>query len=159
MLSVISPAPADGAVDSIPTPINEPPGRPEIKTTAIAVQWNLRGLAEIKTKKKKDTDKLDRERYDWRICFKPSDGYSNGAALGIDRTVPHSFLDVRGPLQVVAARMEWPIAATFASICICREDGRAEIEDKLDKLIPQPPAPVVLLGDFNAHSPLGAATT
>lgn len=151
------------------------PGRTGPKKTTIAVQWNLRGLAvrsselrqlleehqpvvvalqEIKTKKRKDTDKLDRDRYDWRFCFKPSDGFSSGVALGVDKTVPHRYLDVRGPLQVVAARVEWPTAATFASIYICREDGKAEIEDKLDQLIPQLPAPIVLLGDFNAHSPL-----
>ncbi|KAL9692065.1 hypothetical protein quinque_016490 [Culex quinquefasciatus] len=125
-------APADGAVDGIPISTNEPasaeannkhrstspsPGRTGPKKTTIAVQWNLRGLAEIKTKKRKDTDKLDRDRYDWRFCFKPSDGFSSRSR----------------------AR---------------REDGKAEIEDKLDQLIPQLPAPIVLLGDFNAHSPL-----
>lgn len=171
--STICPAPADGAADgtrALATPtIQTPP------TMTIAVQWNLRGLAvrtselqqllqqhcpvvvalqEIKTKKEKDRNKLDRRRYEWRFCFKPSDGFSSGVALGIDKNVPHQFLDVRGPLQVVAARVEWPVAATFASIYICREDGRAEIEDKLDQLIQQLPGPIVLLGDFNAHSPL-----
>lgn len=147
--------------------------------TTIAVQWNLRGLAvrtselqqllqqhcpvvvalqEIKTKKEKDRNKMDRRRYEWRFCFKPSDGFSSGAALGVLKDVPHRFLDVRGPLQVVAARVEWPVAATFASIYICREDGRAEIEEKLDQLIQQLPGPIVLLGDFNAHSPLWGGT-
>lgn len=150
------------------TPTNPP-------TTTIAVQWNLRGLAvrtselqhllqqhcpvvvalqEIKTKKEKDRNKLDRRRYDWEFCFKPSDGFSSGVALGVKKNVPHQFLNIRGPIQVVAARVEWPVAATFASIYICREDGRAEIEDKLDQLIQQLPGPIVLLGDFNAHSPL-----
>lgn len=145
------------------------PGLPT-KTT-IAVQWNLRGLAvrtselqqhcpvvvvlqEIKTKKEKDRNKLDKRRYDWRFCFKPSDGFSSGVALGVDKNAPHRFLDMRGPLQVVAARVEWAVVATFASIYICREDGRAEIEDKLDELIRQLPGPTVLLCDFNAHSPL-----
>lgn len=169
MPSTPGPAPADGAVDGTQVL----PGLPT-KTT-IAVQWNLRGLAvrtselqqllqqhcpvvvalqEIKTKKEKDRNKLDKRRYDWRFCFKPSDGFSSGVSLGVDKNVPHRFLDVRGPLQVVAARVEWPVVATFVSIYICREDGRAEIEDKLDELIRQLPGPIVLLGDFNAHSPL-----
>lgn len=156
---------ADGTTNTTPT------------TTAIAVQWNLRGLAvrtaelqqllnehrpvvvalqEVKTKKKKDTDKMDRPT--WRTCFQASDGYSSGVTLGVDKNVPHQFISINSPLQVVAARVEWPVAATYASIYICREDGKAEIEDKLDKLIPQLPLPVVLLGDFNAHSPLWGGT-
>ncbi|KAL9698940.1 hypothetical protein quinque_002381 [Culex quinquefasciatus] len=165
--STSCPALTDGAADDTITTTPT--------TTAIAVQWNLRGMAartnelqqlleqhrpvvvalqEIKTKKKKDKNKLDRRRYDWQFCFKPSDGYSNGVALGIDKDVPHRYIDVQGPLQVVAARVEWPVLATFVSIYICREDGKAEIEDKLAQLVPQLPSPVVLLGDFNAHSPL-----
>lgn len=168
--STPDPAPTDGAVDftaKITT------------TTTIAVQWNLRGLAvrtaelqqlldqhqpvvvalqEIKTKKKKDTDRMDKQGYEWRFCFKASDGHSSGVSLGIDRNVPHQFLDVRSPLQCIAARVEWPTVATFASIYICREDGQAEIERKLDDLIAQLPGPVVLLGDFNAHSQLWGGT-
>lgn len=97
---------------------------------------------------------MDKQGYEWRFCFKASDGHSSGVSLGIDRNVPHQFLDVRSPLQCVAARVEWPTAATFASLYVCREDGQAEIKDKLDDLIAQLPSPVVLLGDFNAHSQL-----
>lgn len=165
--STSCPALTDGAADGT---TNTKPA-----TTTIAVQWNLRGLAvrtnelqqllvqhrpvvvalqEIKTKKKQDTDKMDRRQYDWSFCFKASDGGSSGVALGIVKHVPHQFIDLQSPLQAVAARVEWPVKATFASIYICREDGTTEIEDKLDKLAEQLPEPVVLLGDFNAHSEL-----
>lgn len=235
MLSILSPAPTDGAVDSIetlsltntkkpvstettPIPVSpettlasdpteaitapatsaagahqEPTTTPEhddetddddqsivgptnthkSPEPALALQWNLCGLSsrsaeleilrnlyrpvvialqEVQTRQARQ--KLVVSQYDWEFAYPPGEVSKNGAALGVQKDIPHSFLQLDTTLQVVAAKVEWPIRATFVSLYICKNDGKRTLQRELEKLREQIPAPIILLGDFNAHSDL-----
>lgn len=139
---------------------------------ALALQWNICGLStrsaeldliknrlnpyiialqEVQTRQARQ--KLSNSGYEWEFCYPPGEVSKNGAALGIQKCIPHVFLQLDTSLQAVAARIDWPLQATFVSIYICKQDGKS-IQEKLEKLCSQLPSPIVLLGDFNSHSDL-----
>lgn len=140
---------------------------------ALALQWNICGLStrsaelellknhltpyvialqEVQTRQARQ--KLTNSGYEWEFCYPPGEVSKNGAALGVQKDIPHSFLQLDTPLQAVAARIDWPLRATFVSLYICKKDGNKTIKDKLEKLCSQLPSPIVLLGDFNSHNDL-----
>lgn len=140
---------------------------------ALALQWNICGLStryaelELLTKKYRPSiialqevqTRQARQRlvsggYEWEFAFPPGEVSKNGAALGIEKGITHTFLQLDTPLQAVAAKVEWPLQATFVCLYVSKSDGKTTLKDKLDKLLEQLPGPVVLLGDWNAHSDL-----
>lgn len=140
---------------------------------ALALQWNICGLSTrhaelemlIKThnpsvialqevQTRQGRAKLENSGYEWEFAFPPGEVTKNGTALGVQQGIPHTFIELDSPLQAVAATLEWPIRATYACIYLCKKDGRSTIRGKLNTLLDQLPLPVILLGDFNAHSDL-----
>lgn len=140
---------------------------------ALALQWNLCGLSarsaelellknrlnpvvialqEVQTRQARQ--KLNDSGYEWEFCYPPGEVSKNGAALGIQKGIPHEFVQLDTSLQAVAATVEWPIRATFVSLYICKKDGRRSLQAELEKIRDQLPSPIVMLGDFNAHSDL-----
>lgn len=138
---------------------------------ALALQWNICGLStryaelELLTKRyrppiialqevqtRQARQKLVSGGYEWEFAFPPGEVSKNGAALGIEKDIPHEFLRLNTTLQAVAATVKWPVQATFVSIYICKNDGKRTLQEKLEQLLNQLPSPIVLLGDFNAHS-------
>lgn len=145
---------------------------------ALALQWNICGLStrhaelellikthrphvialqEVQTKQVRK--RLENGGYDWEFAFPPGEVSKNGAALGIGKDISHEFLRPDTTLQAVAAKVEWPIQATFVSLYVSKNDGKATLREKLEKLLDQLPGPVVLLGDWNAHSDLWGGNT
>lgn len=140
---------------------------------ALALQWNLCGLstryAELEyltntlqpsvialqeTQTRQGHQKLESSGFVWSFSYPPGEVSKNGAALGVAKDIPHQFLTLDTPLQAVAAVVEWPVRATYVSLYICKKDGKSVVADKLNNLLDQLPLPVILLGDFNAHSDL-----
>ncbi|KAL9694896.1 hypothetical protein quinque_014181 [Culex quinquefasciatus] len=166
-----------------PRPESQPSEDPDIESaaqtaSALALQWNICGLStrhaelellikihrphvialqEVQTKQVRQ--KLDKGGYDWEFAFPPGEVSKNGAALGIGKDIPHDFLQPDTTLQAVAAKVEWPIQATFVSLYVSKIDGKTTLKDKLQKLLDQLPGPVVFLGDWNAHSDLWGGNT
>jgi len=73
-----------------------------------------------------------------------------GSALIVKNSVPHKSLTIQTNLQATAVRM-----TTFKTVTICSvylpPSQRWDIKD-LEELYVQLPPPVILMGDFNAHS-------
>lgn len=145
----------------------------KLQEPALALQWNLCGLStrgtelellrsefrpavialqEVQTRQARQ--KLENSGYEWEFAYPPGEVSKNGAALGVQKGIPHNFVQLDTNLQAVAAAVEWPIRATFVSVYVCKKDGRKTLKDELQKLCDQLPLPVILLGDFNAHSDL-----
>lgn len=143
--------------------------------SVYALQWNICGLhtrfpglqlairkyrpavvaiQELRTNKIDKLDRLEQGQYEWKARQPNSGTHSNGVALGVDKNVPHKFIDVDSDLQVVAAEVAWPFKATYVSVYISRLDDVKTLTEKLVKIVDQVPAPVVLLGDFNGHNDL-----
>lgn len=158
--------PPDGAIGG-------PSGTGHQPEPALALQWNLCGLStryaelehlinvykpsiialqEVQTRQGRQ--KLENSGFEWEFAFPPGEVTKNGAALGVQKGIPHKFIELDSPLQAVAATVEWPVRATFACLYLCKKDGRSTISEKLNSLLDQLPLPVILLGDFNAHSDL-----
>ena len=134
------------------------------------VQWNCRGFRsnfeEIKS--------LISQRNPAIICLqetflRPSDrcslkDYSHdsvfsvggdgrptgGSSIFINNNLPHDFIKLQSPLQAVAARVHLHKLITVCSVYISPSFAYSH-HDLLD-LYRQLPSPVLLLGDFNAHS-------
>lgn len=140
---------------------------------ALALQWNICGLStrhaelellirtyqpsiialqEVQTRQARQ--RLVSGGYEWEFAFPPGEVSKNGAALGVEKGITHTFLQLDTPLQAVAAKVEWPLQATFVSLYVSKNDGKTTLKGKLEKLLEQLPSPVVLLGDWNAHSDL-----
>ena len=77
---------------------------------------------------------------------------TGGVALLIDNSYLFSEVPLNTPLQAVAARVTLSKAVTVCKIYI-PPSVDVSLSD-LEQLIQQLPAPFVLVGDFNAHSPL-----
>ena len=75
-----------------------------------------------------------------------------GIALLIDNSYLFSEVHLNTPLQAVAASVTLSKAVTVCNIYI-PPSVDIRLSD-LEQLIQQLPAPFVLVGDFNAHSPL-----
>lgn len=109
-------------------------------------------LQEVQTRQARQ--KLADSGYEWEFAYPPGMVSKNGAALGIQRGIPHEFIQLDTSLQAVAATVEWPVRATFVSLYVCKNDGRKALQAELEKIRDQLPSPIVMLGDFNAHSDL-----
>ena len=80
-----------------------------------------------------------------------------GVSLLILKTVPHSLVNITTNLQAVAVRVTLHRAITLCSLYL--PPNTAINNTELDHLIRQLPSPIVLMGDFNAHSPLWGCQT
>ena len=80
-----------------------------------------------------------------------NDRATGGVALLIDNSYLFSEVQLNTPLQAVAARVTSSKAVTVCNIYI-PPSVDVSLSD-LEQLIQQLPAPVVLVGDFNALSP------
>nr|CAH7714757.1 unnamed protein product [Callosobruchus chinensis] len=74
-----------------------------------------------------------------------------GVALLLKHNVIALEVNLNTCLQAVAVRIESPIIATLCSLYL--PDGTWHV-DQLHNLITLLPPPIILMGDFNAHSPL-----
>ena len=79
-------------------------------------------------------------------------GGGGGLALFIDNSYLFTEVQFNTPLQAVAARVALSKAVTVCNIYI-PPSVDVSLSD-LERLIQQLPTPFVLVGDFNAHSPL-----
>ena len=139
---------------------------------ASIVQWNCRGfwpnfneLKNITATLKppvfclqevllKSTDKGSMKGYSsYIITSEAVDGRPiGGSSILVHDSVPHRQLSLKTSLQAVAVRVSFVTTVTVCSLYIPPRYNlcRGELEDLLSQL----PAPVLLLGDFNAHSDL-----
>ena len=78
-----------------------------------------------------------------------------GSAVFVRKTVPHSPVTITSPLQAVAVRVSLHRPITVCSIYF-PASSPINLND-LDALLTQLPSPIILLGDFNAHSTRGLA--
>ena len=74
------------------------------------------------------------------------------AALLINQRVIHSELTLNSPLHAVAATIT--LDKTFTICSIYLTPGETITKLNLENLLDQLPRPFLLLGDFNAHSPM-----
>jgi exonuclease III len=74
-----------------------------------------------------------------------------GTSILINKIIPHSPISLVSELQVVAVRVTLHRTFTLCSIYLPPSDA-IDIND-LNSLIAQLPSPIILMGDFNAHSP------
>ena len=77
---------------------------------------------------------------------------SGGAGILIRKGVPHSQIPLTTELQAVACRISAPQPLTLCSIYLPPKSTWDQSD--LTNLVSQLPKPIVLLGDFNAHSTL-----
>jgi hypothetical protein len=75
-----------------------------------------------------------------------------GSSIFIDKNIPHHFLNLNTPLQAVAAQVHLQKLITVCSLYLPPTFQYTALD--LQNLINQLPSPVLLLGDFNAHSTL-----
>jgi ribonuclease HI len=75
-----------------------------------------------------------------------------GVSILVDKTVPHSQVTLTSPVQAVAVRITLHRPLTLCSIYL--PPSTPVDANDLNLLINQLPHPVILMGDFNAHSPL-----
>lgn len=138
---------------------------------ANIVQWNCRGL-------KANYDEIKNILYDElpsifclqetkinaldNITFKhytitnktvvsPVDGRAiGGVSILIKSCIPHEIIKLKSKLQAVAVRTTLHKTITICSLYIPPKQNVTDRE--LDSLLGELPSPVLLLGDFNAHS-------
>lgn len=161
---------------------NVPPGQSDGRTCNIRqnnnagiLQWNVNGaherypelqlivnehqpaiIAVQETRVSRTTvfQKFHHGEYDWSIRLGPRSSSQNGVGLAVHKNSSYKFLSLRTPLQVVAAQVMYPVAATYASIYIPCHTPPQMLQEELQKLIDELPRPIMLLGDFNCHSPM-----
>jgi ribonuclease HI len=136
------------------------------------VQWNCRGLRanfdEIQILAQKlqplvfclqetlisDSNQINFRQYSH---FSKSQGTGDtrphgGVSLLIRKNIPHSEIKLNTPFQAVAATISSNRPITVCSIYI---PPHSTIDDReLDNLLAQLTSPVLIMGDFNAHSPV-----
>jgi ribonuclease HI len=75
-----------------------------------------------------------------------------GVSLLIRKNIPHSQINLNTPIQAVAAAVSCHRPISVCSIYI---PPHSSVNEKdLDDLVLQLPSPVLIMGDFNAHSPV-----
>lgn len=139
---------------------------------ATIMQWNCRGfyanLEEIKSLMAlkdplvlclqetylKPSDSCSLRDFACKSTFSTaSDGRPiGGSSVFVRHSVPHSFISLSTPLQAVAVRVHLHRLITICSLYI-PPSVPCSAED-LSGLLNQLPPPILLLGDFNAHSEL-----
>src|SRR6266516_5737769 len=75
-----------------------------------------------------------------------------GVSIFIKRNIPHSQILLNTPLQAMAVKISLHRPITLCSIYLS-PNTNIDTAD-LDAVVSQLPSPILLLGDFNAHSPL-----
>ena len=155
----------------------------QINTQAriIALQWNIRGLwgnyNDLKLEVTKhqplvialqetlflgsDNRSLQLLKdYEWRFRADQLSRQRNVVSLAVRRDTSFSFLDLQTSLPVAAITMKHPVAATFVSLYLSPQITSSELESQLSQLLQELPGPVILMGDFNAHSAIwGSSVT
>ena len=136
------------------------------------IQWNCRGFranfAEIKIMMEKlnpiafclqETllpDSFDCSNSHYTLISKTSPKVntkiSGGVGILLRKSFPHSHITLSTNLQAVACRISTPQPLTLCSIYLPPNSTWHHTD--LLNLISQLPRPVLLLGDFNAHSSL-----
>ena len=98
--------------------------------------------------------------YEWRFQADQTLRHRNVVCLAVHQDTTFSFIDLQTPLPAVAVTMKHPIAATFVSLYLSPQMTPQEVEEQLRALLNELPQPVILMGDFNAHSVIwGSSTT
>ena len=82
----------------------------------------------------------------------PNSRPSGGAGILVRKTVPHARIPISSSLQAVACRISTPRPITICSIYLAPNSSWTQSD--LLALAAQLPDPILLLGDFNAHSTL-----
>ena len=131
-------------------------------------QWNIRGLRSNYEKLKLLLNrtysytpivalqdcKLGEEQLSLRgYTLLKGNGPAGEAALLINQRVVHSELTLNSPLHAVAATITLDETFTICSIYLTPDETITKLN--LENLLDQLPRPFLLLGDFNAHSPVG----
>ena len=133
--------------------------------TENLVQWNIRGLRsnyeELKLLLNKTYTpvvtlqdcKLGEEQLSPRgYALLKGNCPAGEAALLINQRVVHTELTLNSPLHAVAATVT--VEKTFTICSIYLTPGETITKLNLQNLLNQLPRPFLLLGDFNAHSPV-----
>ena len=133
--------------------------------TEDLVQWNIRGLRsnyeELKLLLNKTSTsvvalqdcKLGEEQLSPRgYALLKGNCPAGEAALLINQRVVHTELTLNSTLHAVAATVT--LNKTFTICSIYLTPGETITKLSLENLIDQLPRPFLLLGDFNAHSPV-----
>jgi exonuclease III len=80
-----------------------------------------------------------------------------GAGILVSKNLPHSVIPINTPLQAVACRISTPQPITLCSIYLPPSSNWNSKE--LLSLVAQLPAPIIFMGDFNAHNTLWSCST
>src|SRR5213080_3593450 len=140
--------------------------------TQIFLQWNCRGLRakideiqlliqkfqpilfSLQEIKLSNINPINFSQYS-HFSYIPNsnDSYPHGGvSLLIKKNIPHSQINLKSPIQAVAATVSCHRPITVCSIYIPPHSSMNEKD--LDDLMLQLPSPVLIMGDFNAHSPV-----
>ena len=140
--------------------------------TKHILQWNCRGLkanlpeidiliqkfspAVICLQETLQTEnkpiKLRKYSHFYKTNIKNDGRPGGGVSIFIKRNIPHSEILLNTTLQATAVKISLHRPITICSIYL-PPSTNIDIAD-LDAIVSQLPSPVLLLGDFNAHSPL-----
>ena len=136
------------------------------------LQWNCRGLTAnfpeldlllqtyspaaicLQETFQNDTKPFNLRKYShfYKNHLKNDGRPGGGVSIFIKRTIPHSQIQLNTPLQATAVRVSLHRPITVCSIYLPPSTNIDNAD--LDAIVSQLPPPVMLLGDFNAHSPL-----
>lgn len=127
---------------------------PELQQLATQHQPKVIALQEVMSRNTIALHKSLKD-YDWKFHHPDNGASRGGCALGILRDTPHKFVKLPHlDIHVVAATVEHPVRATFASVYVPFSSSKRALEEQLNTIVRGLPQPLVLLGDFNAHNPL-----
>jgi len=141
-------------------------------TNENIMQWNCRGLKanlvdlEILIQKlspaavclqetmQSDQNQITLRKYShfYKNNFKTDGRPGGGVSVFIKKSIPHSQIILTTTIQATAVRVSLHRPITLCSIYL-PPNTIVDITD-LNALLAQLPSPVLLCGDFNAHSPL-----
>jgi len=85
-------------------------------------------------------------------CEESNGNSHGGVAMLVNNAIPHSHIQLNTSLQAIAVRATFHKTISVCSIYLS-PSSKFNSSD-LDNLISQLPLPILLLGDFNAHSTL-----
>ena len=139
------------------------------------ISWNIRGIRssraelDILLEKGPDVVCLQETKLPADLNYYKINNYSahhlihpegqiacGGVSILTRRGIPHRKLDLQTGLQAIAVRCTLHRPITVCSVYI--PPDRALASRELELLLDQLPAPYVIMGDFNAHSPLWGNT-
>lgn len=141
------------------------------------VQWNCRGLRANYTELQLLMTKFDplafclqelliTDSYNFtnthyslyhKIPAPTNDKPTGGVGIMIRKILPHSSIALSTPLQAIACRVSTPQPLTICSVYLPPTSSWNHSD--LLSLIAQLPRPILLLGDFNAHSTIWGCTS